>query len=315
VHQRRTKFARRVSHAANVIERRGVRATYALHDRLLANRAARRKYGRDGGSLDDTQAALLERLRRDGFATIPMVELVGDERWTELSTAAEAFVAETEEGLRREAAGEESGLRRTAAKDFVVRKNAWGVELGADDPWLRVGLEPAFLDLANAYLGLWAKLEYVDLWYTPPTAVEDRRASQRWHRDFNDRHLLKGFLYLLDVDAEAGPFEYVPGSFPGGPLGDLWPWAPGGKEAYPPQEEFDRRLADARIETFAAPRGTLILCNTAGFHRGGFARSRPRALATWTFASPAALKALSERNYAFTGDRAALPAAARFAVS
>jgi hypothetical protein len=43
VHQRRTKFARRVSHAANVIERRGVRGTYALHDRLLANRVARRK--------------------------------------------------------------------------------------------------------------------------------------------------------------------------------------------------------------------------------------------------------------------------------
>jgi len=315
VHQRRTKFARRVTHAANVIERRGVRATYALHDRLLANRTARRKYGRDGGSLDDTQAALLERLRRDGFATIPMTELVGDGRWAELSAAAEAFVAETEDGLRREAAGEESGLRRTAAKDFVVRKNAWGVELGADDPWLRVGLDPAFLDLANAYLGLWAKLEYVDLWYTPPTAVEDRRASQRWHRDFNDRHLLKAFLYLLDVDAEAGPFEYVPGSFPDGPLGELWPWAPGGQEAYPPQEEFDRRLADARIETFAAPRGTLILCNTAGFHRGGFARSRPRALATWTYASPAALKALSERNYSFAGEPSALEPAARFAVS
>jgi hypothetical protein len=162
---------------------------------------------------------------------------------------------------------------------------------------------------------MWSKLEYVDVWYTQPAGADERRASQRWHRDFNDRHLLKAFLYLLDVDAEAGPFEYVPGSFPDGPLGDLWPWAPGGQEAYPPQEEFDRRLADARIETFAAPRGTLILCNTAGFHRGGFARSRPRALATWTYASPAALKALSERNYSFAGEPSALEPAARFAVS
>ena len=235
MHQRRTKFARRVTHAANVIERRGVRATYALHDRLLANRTARRKYGRDGGSLDDTQAALLERLCGEGFATIPMAELVGDDRWAELSAAAEAFVAETEDGLRREAAGEESGLRRTAAKDFVVRKNAWGVELGADDPWLRVGLDPAFLDLVNAYLGLWAKLDYVDLWYTPPTAVEDRRASQRWHRDSNDRHLVKVFLYLPDVDAEAGPFEYVPGSFPDGPLGDLGRGRPAGRRCTRPR--------------------------------------------------------------------------------
>jgi hypothetical protein len=315
VHQRRTKFARRVTHAANVIERRGVRATYELHDRLFANRSARRRYDRDGGHLDDTQVGLLERLRRDGFATIPVAELVGEERWQELSRAGETFVTETEDGLRREAAGEEAGLRRTAAKDFVVRKNAWGVELSGDDPWLRIALDPVFLDLANAYLGLWSKLEYVDLWYTPPTNVEGRRASQRWHRDFNDRLLLKAFLYLLDVDDEAGPFEYVPGSFPGGPLGDLWPWAPGGAEAYPPAEDFDRRLAEARIETFSAPRGTLILCNTAGFHRGGFARSKPRALATWTYASPAALKALSERNYAFTGDAAALAPAARFAAA
>ncbi len=302
-----------MAHAANAIERRGVRATYMLHDKLLANRDARHRYERDGGSLEDTQAELLERLRRDGFATIPVAELVGEERWHELAAAGDAFVAESEEGLRREAAGEESGLRRTAAKDFVIRKNAWGADLSDGDPWLQACLAPAFLDLANAYLGLWSKLEYVDLWYTPPTAAEDRRASQRWHRDFNDRLLLKAFLYLLDVDEEAGPFEYVPGSFPGGPLGDLWPWAPGGNESYPPAEEFDRRLAEARIETFAAPRGTLILCNTAGFHRGGFARSKPRALATWTYASPAALKALSERNYAFTGDASALSPAARFA--
>ncbi len=315
MHQRRTKFARRVTHAANVIERRGVRATYELHDRLLANRAARRRFGRNGGRLGDTQTEILERLRSDGFATIPFAELAGDARWQELSAAGDAFVAETEAGLRREAAGEEGGLRRTAAKDFVVRKNAWGVDLSGDDPWLRAALDPTLLELANAYLGLESKLEYVDLWYTPPTAVEDRRASQRWHRDFNDRLLLKAFLYLVDVDEEAGPFEYVPKSFPGGPLGDLWPWAPGGKEAYPPAEEFERRLADARIETFTAPRGTLVLCNTAGFHRGGFARSKPRALATWTYASPAALKALSERNYTFTGDAAALSPAARFAVS
>jgi hypothetical protein len=315
VHQRRTKFARRVTHAANVIERRGVRATYELHDRLFANRAARHRYERDGGALGDVQLGLLEQLREEGFATIPIAELVGDERWQELSRAGETFVAETEEGLRREAAGDEGGLRRTAAKDFVVRKNAWGVELSDDDVWLRNAVDPVFLDLANAYLGLWSKLEYVDLWYTPPTNIDDRRASQRWHRDFNDRLLLKAFLYLLDVDEEAGPFEYVPRSFPGGPLGDLWPWAPGGTESYPPAEEFDRRLADARIETFAAPRGTLILCNTAGFHRGGFARSKPRALATWTYASPAALKALSERNFSFTGDDAALTPPARAAVT
>jgi hypothetical protein len=51
------------------------------------------------------------------------------------------------------------------------------------------------------------------------------------------------------------------------------------------------------IRTFTAPRGTLIFCNTSGLHRGGFATSRPRVLATATYCSPASLAALSQRNY------------------
>ena len=51
------------------------------------------------------------------------------------------------------------------------------------------------------------------------------------------------------------------------------------------------------VAPFTAPKGTLILCNTSGFHRGGFASGKQRVLATFTWDSPASLKALSERNY------------------
>lgn len=315
VHKRRTRFAKRVTRVANAVENRGVRATYALHDRALANRSARRQFAHERPSLDDTQQRILDGVHAEGFFVIPFVDLFGPERWQEISAAGDAFVTETEEGLRREAAGEEAALRRSVKK-FLVRKNAWGVDLGADDPWLRLALDPRALDLGNTYLGMWSKLEYVDLWYTPPTGEPERQSSQRWHRDFNDRLLLKAFVYLSDVDAEAGPFEYVPGSFPGGELGDLWPWYPG-YDGYPPDDEFARRMEGKRIETFTAPRGTLIFCNTCGFHRGGYATGKPRVLATWTYSSPAALKSLSERN--FTPMRSAsvdgLPAAARFAVA
>ena len=255
-------------------------------------------------------------MRREGFVVVPFGELFPEPaRWDALADVADAFVAETEDGLRREAAGEETELRRSV-KTFLVRRNAWGVDLDPGDPWLQLALDPRVLDLANTYLGMWSKLEYVDLWYTPPTDEGERQSSQRWHRDFNDRRLLKAFLYLSDVDEQAGPFEYVPRSFPGGELGDLWPWYPG-YNGYPPDEEFERRIAGERIETFTAPRGTLIFCNTSGFHRGGFAKGKPRVLATWTYSSPAALKALSERNYAPLQGAAAgaLAPAARFAVA
>jgi ectoine hydroxylase-related dioxygenase (phytanoyl-CoA dioxygenase family) len=142
---------------------------------------------------------------------------------------------------------------------------------------------------------MWAKLEYVDVWYTPPVDRSERQSSQRWHRDFNDRHLLKAFLYLVDVDEDSGPFEYVPRSAPGSELDHFWPWRPLG-DNYPPDDEFDAKLAE-RAVSFTAPKGTLIFCNTSGFHRGGFAIGKPRVLATITYSSPASLASLTERNY------------------
>jgi ectoine hydroxylase-related dioxygenase (phytanoyl-CoA dioxygenase family) len=315
VHRTRTQFASRVNRVASGLERRGVVATYELHDRLLANRAARRRFEQSQPALDDVQQRVLERLREDGYASLPFSELVPDTAvWKELEGDAQRFMSETEAGLAREQQGGEAELRRRAGKEFLVRKYSWDVQLGADDPWLRLGVNPRLLDLANAYLEMWSKLEYVDVWYTAPAGTDERRASQRWHRDFNDRHLLKAFLYLVDVDEETGPLEYVPRSAPGGELEQLWPWRPLG-ENYPPDDEFAERV-NGRSVTFTAPKGTIIFCNTSGFHRGGFAKSKPRVLATLTWDSPASLKALSERNYVFReGGDAALGDMQRYALT
>jgi hypothetical protein len=316
VHRTRTRFAARVNRVAEGLERRGIVATYELHDRLLANRAARRLYARERPGLDEVQRDVLDQLRKEGYASRPFADLVPDAAvWEELDADARRFVAETEDGLARESEGVESELRRRAGKEFLVRKYSREVQLGLNDPWLRAGINPRLLDLANAYLEMCSKLEYVDVWYTPAAGGGDeRRSSQRWHRDFNDRHLLKAFLYLVDVDDETGPFEYVPRSAPGGELDRLWPWRPLG-ENYPPEDEFSERV-DGRSVTFTAPKGTIIFCNTSGFHRGGFATGKARVLATWTWDSAASLKALSERNFVLdTSAVGAANAAQRYALT
>jgi len=315
MHRTRTRFAERVNRVATGLERRGVVATYEVHDRLLANRASRRSYVQSPPSLDEVQRQVLDSLRREGYASLSLSELVPDAGvWQELESDAARFVAETESGLAREREGGKSELRRRAGKEFLVRKYSWGEQLGLDDPWLRLGTHPRLLDLANAYLQMWSKLEYVDVWYTPSAGSDERRASQRWHRDFNDRHLLKAFLYLVDVDEETGPFEYVPRSAPGGELEAHWRWRPLG-DNYPPEGELATRIGDRAVK-FTAPKGTLILCNTSGFHRGGFASGKPRVLATLTWDSPASLKALSERNYTFVPQNgAALGEAQRYALT
>jgi hypothetical protein len=276
-----------VHRVASVIERGGIVATYELHDRLLANRTARRRFSRESPALDGVQRDVLDRLLTDGYAVLPFDRLFDDPRvWTELEEDAQAFIAETEDGLARERTGDESSLRRRPGKEFVARKYGYDVRLGLDDPWLKLGASRRLLDISNTYLGMWSKLEYVDLWYTPPTPDPERRSSQRWHRDFNDRRLLKAFIYLVDVDEGTGPFEYV--------LGE--------------------KIAD-RAVTFKGPRGTMILCNTSGFHRGGFATEKPRVLATFTYSSPASLAALAEQSFSFAGPLEALDAPTRFALS
>ena len=313
MHRKRTRFAARVHRVATALERRGIVATYELNDRLLANRSARRRYTHEPPVLDELQQGVLDQLRPEGYATIPFSELA-PELWGELEQEAARFVAETETELAREKEGSESALRRREGKEFLVRKYAYDVELSLDDPWLRLGLNTRMLDIANAYLGMWAKLEYVDVWYTPPLEDPERRSSQRWHRDFNDRHLLKAFLYLVDVDEETGPFEYVPRTAPGNELEHLWPWRPLG-ENYPPEQELAEKIAD-RTVSFTAAKGTIIFCNTCGFHRGGFATGKARALATVTYSSPASLASLTERNFSIQSDGSnGLRPAQRYSVS
>jgi hypothetical protein len=312
VHRTRTRFAARVNHVASALERRGVRATYRLHDRVLSNRSSRRSFAHDRPQLDEAQQRIVDSVAAQGFAVVPFAELFPDPaEWDAIEGQASEFVAETEAGL----AGDGESLRVRAGKEFVVRKHSYDVEIGLDDPWFRVCASRRMLDVANSYVGLWTKLEYVDVWYSVPQPEDaERVSSQRWHRDFNDRKLLKAFLYLVDVDESMGPFEYVPESAGDGPYASVWPWRPLG-ENYPSQSEFDERVPDASVQTFVAPRSTLIFCDTSGFHRGGLSWTKPRVLATATYSSPASLASLTERSYRFTGSLDELDAPTRYALS
>jgi hypothetical protein len=312
VHRTKTRFAARINHVASALEKRGVRATYTLHDRVLSNRSSRRHFTGSAPELDEIQQRIVSELSTDGYCVAPFSDVIGDgSAWNAIEEQADGFVAETEAGL----AGDREALRVRAGKEFVVRLHSYGTELGLDDPWFAACASHRLLDIANTYLGLWSKLEYVDMWYSVPQPADaGRKSSQRWHRDFNDQHLLKAFLYLVDVDEGAGPFEYVPGSAPGGRYADQWPWRPLG-ENYPPDGELEKRIPADGIRTFTAPKETMVFCNTSGFHRGGFATERPRVLATVTYSSPASLASLTERSYRYTGSFDSLDAATRFALS
>ena len=51
------------------------------------------------------------------------------------------------------------------------------------------------------------------------------------------------------------------------------------------EEKLSAKVPERDQLSLTGPRGTVFLCDTSGFHRGGFARTRPRVLSYHTFVS------------------------------
>jgi hypothetical protein len=297
-----------------------VRAEYRLHDEVESNPPAREQFEGQPPELDQIQGRIVDDLNRQGYAVVSVSELFSPEAWDELAADAAIFSREMIELLAggtapdpRKAKPAKPGKPKKE-KAFLGRRYKRD-PLTLDSPWLRMAASDRLLDIVNTYLGMWTKLSYADQWYSPPRGSEaDRVGSMRWHRDYNDQHLVKVFTYLVDVDEGTGPFEFVPGSAKDGPFVNEWPWQPLG-ETYPPQDEFAQRIPADAMKTFTAPRGTMILCNTSGFHRGGFATEKPRDIWVFNYVSPAALEALVERNFPVPSGLEGLSDVQRFALT
>jgi len=260
--------------------------------------------------LDDVQQRVLETMRRDGIALVPFQDLFGDEQlWETLRADIAGFARHTEDNLAELQAKQKK-------KSYLIRRFLKsGTPFGLDDRWLGFGLSNRMLDIVNSYRGELTWMIDVDNWYTiPDPNAEDRIASQRWHRDPWDNHIVKVFIYFSDVDEEAGPFEYVRGSAEGGKYGSLWPWEE--EEVYPDQTEFAAAVDESDRTTLTGPPGTIVICDTSGFHRGGFAHSRPRILSYLTYLSDAGNRRHRRKfGVDWTVGDGSLSEAARFALN
>ena len=133
MHRQHAKLAKRVNRVASSIERRGVVATYQVHDRFLGNRGSRRHYAAHPPVLDDVQRGLVEALDRDGYVSLRFADLVGEDVWKQVDEQGAAFIAETERTMA------EGGLGKVrAGKEFVQRAYSFdGTTLGADNAVVR----------------------------------------------------------------------------------------------------------------------------------------------------------------------------------
>lgn len=275
-----------------------------------ANEDARRQFRAATPTPGASGERVLRDLRDRGWAWARATDFIGEARWQAAQKAVDAWVA-SEDVQELERAYIEG--RAKHQKPYLVRMFGRDAVFRWPSVWLDIALQPEILNTINSYLGLCSKLRYLDVWDTVPKRHEGPdQASQQWHRDPEDRRLVKTFLYFTDVDAGAGAMQYVPHSRRGEKYGNLWPQKfPAG--ATLKSDELESRIPQADWVTCSFPAGTLLFVDTVGFHRGGRATTHRRVLATWTYSSPA-----SPWPRAFTLDEDSLPpdldSTARFAL-
>jgi len=296
-----------------------LRLKYSLNYRLLRNPASRRAFDGSVVNLNAIQRRLVEDLLTTGLATCHFSDLFGnDHLWSSLCEEISQFTARRDIKAAIESRQEGFTQSRDLGKveHYILFKYPQDrcPVITADEVLLRLHLNSMILDVANSYLGLWSKLIYFDMWYTVPLDTETRFLSQRWHRDPEDRRKIRTFLYFSTVSSSSGAMEYMKGSHVGGPYEHVFPWKDPLTTPYPPDGEVERLIPESQHVFLEGPPGTLIFCDTAGFHRGGISRAVPRILATSAFVTPASLHG---RRYDIDDSvrASSLGPAARFAVS
>jgi hypothetical protein len=146
--------------------------------------------------------------------------------------------------------------------------------------------DPIFLNLSQAYFGAASALKQVNLWWSAAIGGEpDTHAAQLFHFDFDAAPIwLKVFVYLNDVSSENGPHVFVKGSH--------------GLHQAKARELLSRgyvRISDEDIAKvygrdniieIAGKKGTVLVVDTIGFHKGKPVTSGYRLLAQLEYATP-----------------------------
>lgn len=232
----------------------------------VLNRKARRIYRAHPTTLDAVQQRIVRDLKEKGIAITHLDELFPGERFLSV--------------FQKYVADNEGQAKTKGTKPFLKYFFDPVPEVDFSDPFFRFASSSRILDIVNAYIGMCAQFYFISLNRTLP--VEKGmlpKKSQRWHRDFEDKKMCKMFIYLTDVDEEAGPFIYVERSQFGKRFGKKFPQQPP-LGSYPPTEEVEQSIPSEVMKTYTGLVGTIVFCDTSGLHRGGYATAKERVMFT-----------------------------------
>jgi len=130
----------------------------------------------------------------------------------------------------------------------------------------RLMADKSFIALAQEYLGAQPVLDTVNLWWTTGfLSRPDQNAAQLYHFDMDHMRWLKIFIYLTDMSPASGPHCFVAGSHRTNGIPDHFL-----QRGYVrlTDEEVRSSFPQQRILEFNGRRGTIIVEDTRGLHKG-----------------------------------------------
>lgn len=186
------------------------------------------------------------------------------------------------------------------------------------NPFILFALSDSILAAVNEYMQMCAYFYYLTLNVTSRVPMGTEAVlSQRWHSDPEDKKMCKVFLYLTDVDEGSGPFTYVRGTHYGGRWRHLFrEHLPHG--CLPPARPIEELVSASDIMPFTGKAGTIIFCDTSGYHRGGYATANERIMLTLGYCSaagPYPVRFRLSQGFDREFDRFGISAAARHALT
>lgn len=259
---------------ANYLVRR--RAYYAIRNLWLIwffilNKEPRKMYSVHPANLTELQNRIVSELKQNGISIIHIDDLWPGEK---ILGSLQEYVEELQK---------QPGEKK-AAKPFMFYLMGLTPVIHLKNPFLKFALDRRILDVVNAYMEMCSKLNIFDLSMVLPVKDVLAVASQRWHRDPEDKKECKVFLYLNDVGDEKEAFAYVMQSHYMGKWGKLFPRDPPAG-SYPSPGSVEQIIPRDDIIKVMGKKGLIIFCDTSGLHRGGYFTSKSRLMFTAGFSS------------------------------
>lgn len=236
---------------------------------------------------------VLADLNRNGVAITSAVDLFGtNSAYSDLKAA----TARLEDELANEI--QSARARANDANDwksYVYWLLGERPCLDPNDIFVRFTLQKPILQVVNAYFKMCTQLRFYNVWHTLASQVP-ARDSQLWHRDPEDYCILKVFVYLTDVDDDAGPFTYATGSHSKGHFRrrSAATFLNNGVQRSS-DEQMQAAIPSEHWIKATGSEGTIIFADTRGYHKGGLTRGRDRIMYNSMFTSKSAKSEWFER--------------------